>query len=178
MEKVSKKNIKPSKSKKKLNIIDIIIIILVVALIATAGYRIYTEITESIIVRQSNNILTFECNVEYINILKYLNGGDAVYLASDGTLLGYLFDNESDDDRGAVYEVKDEAGNNLNASGQQNQSKIKLKGSIKLDADALKTKNGGYYVINGRNISVGSSIDVYTENAIFTIVVKEISDSH
>ncbi len=164
------------KNKKKINVIDVMIILLVLALIATAGYRIYSEITENSGAKKSNNILTFECEAAYRSEVKYLKPGDAVYLSSDGTLLGYLYDPENDGKTGAVYEADEgtEIETQLKSELDKN---ITLIGTLKLSTDALKANNGSYYVLNGRNITVGGSFDVYTDKAVLKITVKNIESA-
>lgn len=161
------------KSKKKINVIDVVIILLVLALIGTAAYRIYSEITKNISAKKSNIILTFECEVTYDNILKYVKSGDAVYLSSDGTLLGYLF--KADGATDALYSINDDTVSG-SSDGSSNKS-TQLRGTLKLSADAREAQNGGYYVINGNNITKGSTLDVYTETAVMEIVVKSIENS-
>ncbi len=161
------------KNKRKINVIDVVIILLVLALVGTAGYRIYTEVTKNASSRQSNQILTFECEVTYANVIKYMKVGDAVYLSSDGTLLGYIY--EADDSKGAVYVLENEGEDSASNVGVNKT--VRLRGTLKLSADAIKAKNGGYYVINGKNITKGGTFSVYTEKAVMKITVKDITDS-
>ena len=159
------------KNKKKINVIDVVIILLVLALIGTAAYRIYSEITKNISAKKSNIILTFECEVTYDSILKYVKNGDAVYLLSDGTLLGYFF--KADGATHAQNAITDDTDS---TEGSAIKS-VKLRGTLKLSANAREAQNGGYYVINGNNITKGSTLDVYTETAVMKIVVKSIENS-
>lgn len=157
-------------NKKKINVIDVVIILLVLALIGTAAYRIYSEITKNISGKKSNIILTFECEVTYDSILKYVKNGDAVYLSSDGTLLGYL--HKTDEAANVLYAITDDTDS---TEGSAIKSII-LRGTLKLSADAREAQNGGYYVINGNNITKGSTLDVYTETTVMKIVVKSIEN--
>ena len=161
------------KNKKKINVIDVVIILLVLALIGTAVYRIYSEISKNTSAKKSNIILTFECEVTYDSILKYAKDGDAVYLESDGTLLGYL--HKADGATDALYAVADDTGSG-SSEGGANKS-VKLLGTLKLSSDAREAQNGGYYVINGNNITNGSTLNVYTETTVMKIVVKSIENS-
>ena len=155
---------------RRINVIDVIVILLVLALIATAVYRIYTEISKSPSNKQSDYIVTFECDSEYRNMLSYLKNGQAVYLGADGTLLGYLYDVEGDG-VGAVYEIV--------ADGEKTQNdpyvKTTLGGYFKLASNAVKAKSGGYYTVDHVNIAVGSKLEVYTTKAVFTVTVKSIT---
>ncbi len=166
------------KSRRKINAVDIMIIILVLALIGTGVYRIYAEITKNVLSKKSDITISFECDVTYPNILKYLNDGDAVYFSSDGSLLGYLYDRSDDGIEGAVYEIKDINSDNEDESINQGYGgkNIKIGGTLKLNDDVIKPKNVGYYVLNGNTITVGSTIEVYTEEAIMKLVVKSINE--
>ncbi len=153
------------KSKIKINVIDVVIILMILALVAVGINRIYSVITSDTSSRRSDTVLTFECSVEYDDILKYLKDGDNVYLSSDKTLLGHLHDKSSSDELGAVYMTDDDK----SADG------VTLRGTLMLSSEAIKMEDGDYYVLNGMNITVGSRIDVYTEMAQMTITVKDIS---
>lgn len=151
------------KERKRLNVIDVVIILLLVALIGTAGYRIYTEVAKEESDSQSNIIVSFEAEVEDEGILNYLGDGSAVYFTTDKTQLGNLFDPTEGDVLGAVYKEK------VEESGI-----ITVCGTLRLHEDAHKAQNGEYYVINDRNITVGSTLDVYTDTAVLRITVKSI----
>ncbi len=156
------------KSKIKINVIDVVIILMILALIAVGVNRVYSAMKSYTSSQESDTVLTFECSVEYDDILKYLKDGDNVYLSSDKTLLGYLHDRSSGDELDAVYEVED---NDISKADT-----VTLRGTIMLSSKAVKMQNGDYYVLNGMNITVGSRIDVYTETAQMTITVKDISE--
>ncbi len=157
------------KGKRKLNVIDVVIILLMIALVGTMAYRIYTEITNGESARQSNIIVTFEAQVEDDGILDYLKNGDKVYFVTDKTQLGTLYDGAADDGLGAVYKKLDEK-----AESDASVGKTTICGTLRLVAEARKSQNGDYYVIDGRNISVGSKLDVYTDTAVLRITIKAI----
>lgn len=151
------------KERKGLNVIDVVIILLLVALLGTAGYRIYTEITGNGSGKQSNITVIFEAEVEDEGIVNHLYDGAAVYFTSDNTRLGNLYDGNAEDGLGAVYVAsRTESGN------------VILCGTLRLTSQASHAQDGEYYVIDGRNISVGSRISVYTETAVLNITVKGI----
>jgi hypothetical protein len=182
------------KSGKRVNIIDIVIIILVLALIATVVYRIYNKLSDGTSGKQSNYVVTFDCADQYDSLVRYLSDGEEVFAVSDGTLLGYLYDSDTADGLSAVYVVTEapddelaelEPGEEKNTAEADSPdtveqskvyNKVTLSGSLRLAADATKAKNGEYYVINGQNITVGSEIQVYTNNAVFTISITEIEE--
>lgn len=151
------------KERKRLNVIDVVIILLLVALVGTAGYRIYTEIAKEESDSQSNIIVVFEAKVEDEGILNYLENGSAVYLTADQTQLGNLFDSDTSDTHGAVYKKQTEE------SGV-----ITVCGALRLVEDARKAQDGEYYVVNDRNITVGSTFEIYTDTAVLKITVKSI----
>lgn len=178
-----------NKSKSRINVIDVIIILLVLALIGAVVYRIYAAISDGSSKKGSDYIVSFECGSEYNTLIEYLKNGEEVYLTTNKALIGYIYD-DPDDPRGAVYEILSdepiggEAGedeteapvrsdeNNENADAYR---KTKLSGMIKLSSEAVKAKSGNYYTVQGRNITVGSTLEVYTDDTVFTLVVKSIT---
>ena len=170
-----------NKSKKRINVIDVIIILLVLALVGTAVYRVYVAISNDSSNKGSNYIVTFECSSEYNTMIDYLKKDKAVYLESNKSLLGYIYD-DPDDEYGAVYEVVTEGSADENETGVTETAnpsdaykKVRLSGKIKLSSEAVKAQNGSYYTIKGRNISGGSTLNVYTEETVFTLTVKSIT---
>lgn len=153
------------KERKGLNVVDVVIILLVVGLLGTAGYRIYTDLSSGDPGKQSNITVTFEAEVENEGIVNYLPVGEVVYFTSNNTRLGNLYDANPDDGLGAVWVV-----------GTNEYGKIILNGTLRLAADAYKAQDGGYYVIDDRNITVGGKIDVYTDKAVLNITVKGIEE--
>ncbi len=163
---------KRSKEKRTLNAFDVIVILLLVCLVATFAYRLYVGIdADSPDNYQAKYILTFESTEEYDSILSYLKQGDAVYL-DDNTLLGFLY---ADEENGisAVYPLDGLALIGADQSGVY--QKLVLGGQISLTEDAVRVRNGNYYSIEGRNIAVGSVINVHTEMAEFTVRVQNIT---
>ena len=151
------------KERKRLNVIDVVIIFLLVALLGTAGYKIYTEVTNGESSRQSNITVAFEAEVEDEGILNYLGDGSAVYFTSDKAKMGNLYDGNAEDGVGAVYKL-----------GVADNGRIILRGALRLSGNAYKAQNGEYYVVNDRNINVGTTLDVYTDTAVLKIIVKSI----
>ena len=167
-------NIKTKKIK-KFNVLDVVVILLVILLIATFIYRIYVGVDKVSNQENSKYVMTFECDSEYNSLLDYLQSGEAVYLEYDGVFLGRLYaDDESTKE--AVYEIIDESANaGTGSSTSIEYRKIKIGGQLKLNVDAVKVKNGSYYVIGDTNITKGSVLNVYTDKAEFTITVIDIS---
>ena len=48
-------------------------------------------------------------------------------------------------------------------------------GNLKLNAEAEAVSNGNYYTVGDVNIALGTTVDVYTEDAVFTIVITNVS---
>ncbi|MBE6547324.1 MAG: DUF4330 family protein [Ruminococcaceae bacterium] len=171
------------------NVFDVFIILLVVILIATVGYKIYQTTSKE--ARKDNPTCTvvFECDSEYDSLGGYLKNGDAVYLKSTGQLLGYMYASSTNDvvqivsknDKEDVQTDKEDASE---LPGEKNveigavYSRVKYTGKLRLNGNAEKSREGAFYILEGMNITVGSEIEVYTDNAEFTIVVKELIDKN
>lgn len=155
-----------NKTKKRINVIDVIIILLVLALIGTVVYRVYSVINDGSSKKGSNYIVTFECDSEYNTMIEYLTNGKAVYLVSNKSLLGYIYD-DPDDNESAVYELvsdlpesteRDSEGADANTESESETAteakvvdvyqKVRLSGKLKLSSEAAKAKDGDYYTIN------------------------------
>lgn len=163
------------KTRRKINVIDVVIILLVLALIGTVVFRIYTKISDNPSNKHSKFIVTFECDEEYNSLVKHLKSGDAVYFSSKGTLIGYLYDAPGDG-KSAVYEIKASGVETDTDNNADAYVKTRLGGKMRLASNAVKVKNGEYYTIEDVTISKGSTIKVYTEKAVFTLTVKDISE--
>lgn len=198
------------KEKKRVNAFDVVVILLTVCLLLTFAYRIYAGLADESYRSEIKYVMAFECDAEYDSILNYLSEGDAVYLASDGTLLGYLYVGE-DDENGAVYQIVDDIptfagagelyGNGANAensdpeaeSGSEAESSaetettpaqpqayvpydtVKLGGQIRLNIETMRVKSGNYYTIGKISFTEGSTVEVYTDSAVFTLKVTNIT---
>ena len=161
---------KTSKNKRRFNVIDVLIIMLVLALLATVGYRIYAQSTDNAGDEKSDYVIVFESDEEYRAMIGALKNKDEVYFCFDGTLMGYLYD-DTDDGKSLIYEI----GTGEEESETGVYEKICFGGMIALSSQANEVKGSDYLVIGDRNISVGSRIEVYTENATFTLTVKSIT---
>ncbi len=168
------------KLKRKINIIDVVIILLILALIATCIYKINSELNSNTLGKKhSNYVLKFECEGEYNSILKYLKNSDTVYFASDGTVLGYIYDPNTSDDLDPVYEIisSGEGAQEKNESVDKDftyYEKVKIGGEMRLGVNAVKAREGGHYIVEGKNLTIGGTFDVYTENAVFTLKIISI----
>lgn len=162
---------KTSKSRRRLNVIDVLIIMLVLALFATVGYRIYAQITENSDSKKSDYVVVFESDKEYRAMIDVLKNNEEVYFCSDGVLMGYLYDDKRDD-KALIYEIQNTAEDNVSGGIYE---EVSFGGMIALSNRVGTVKGSDYLVIGDRNISVGSRIEVYTETAIFTITVKDIT---
>lgn len=204
---------KEKKDKKGLNIFDAVVILLVVCLLGTLGYRLYSGIGKDASgISNAKYVMTFECDEEYNSLLRYLENGDAVYLASGGELLGYLYAG-AEHERGAIYEILDENAVNPRVEEQTSETEteplaveegvsedieagvndnyylptpslpvadgmytlIRMGGQIALNSETVRVKSGNYYSLGTVNFNVGSVIEVYTDDTVFTLKVAKIS---
>jgi hypothetical protein len=158
-----------TKRKVKINVIDILIILLVVALIATVIYRVYTGVNDDKSPMSSKYVITFECE-DYNSLVSYLKKGEAVYFAENGRLLGNMYAPKGSE--GAAFVVADDErdGNKKDFT----YTVETIRGYISLTGDAVKSKTADYYSIGDMNVTVGSIIEVYTNEAQFTLTVKSI----
>ncbi len=147
------------KKKASFNVLDVFIILLVVVLIASIAYKISQNMDED--ANKDNTVYTvaFECE-EYESLAKYLSYGEKVYVASTGELLGY------------VYKSVTVTGENTSDLYEQ----VNLEGSLRLNGNFRKSPDGNFYVLDDLNLTVGSKIDVYTDDTEFTITVKQITN--
>lgn len=180
------KNLKIKKKRdKKITALDVVIVLLIIGLLASFAYRVYDGIADPSFKKSSKYALSFVCDEEYNTIAKYLEDGEAVYIASTGELLGNLYarkagepvitvsggsaDTEPDIETGV--ETGDESATEIVETLYE---KVTLSGNLKLNADADMVSAGNYYTVGGINIVSGSVIEVYTEDAVFTLTVASI----
>ncbi len=162
---------KSNKKKVKLNVIDVLIIFLVIALVGTISYRVYMGISNKTSASRSQFVITFECNEEYNSMIKYLTDGKAVYFSDSGKLLGHMY---APDEKGASYIIENETAGGDIASSSFSYDTVPLRGFIKMSSETVKASVGSYYSIGDTNLSVGSRVEVYTNEAEFTLTVKSI----
>lgn len=155
---------KQKKDRRRINPLDVVIILLVLCLIAVFVYRLYEGIATPSFNKNSEFELSFVCEDEYNSMIKYLEDGDAVYLASTGELLGYLYKKNEGD---ALVSV-------ITNSEDPNSQLIDFSGKLLLNDDADAVSSGIYYQIGDFKFSKGSKIEVYTERASFTITVSDV----
>ncbi len=157
------------KQRKKINPLDVVIILLVLCLVATFAYRLYDGVTTPNLKDDSEFVVYFDCN-DYKSLTSYIDDEDGVYLASTGELFGYVCPvNES----GAIVNIKS------NESGTTtlpvtDYEKVDFSGALKLSAEARAVSSGNYYSLGEMNFTKGSTVEVYTEKAVFTITVTDI----
>lgn len=175
------------KKKYSFNVFDFFVILLVLILIATVVYKISVGSAKE--ANKDNPVYTvvFECRSEPSSLDRYLKDGEEVYIKSSGELLGYIYRSADSNSLYALTPIESTTGGesgsesateSVSASGEKVYSNTGFKGLIKLNGNAEKSKEGTYYSIEGLNITVGSSIDVYTSYAEFTITVMEFTDKN
>lgn len=172
------------------NVFDVFVILLVLILIASVVYKISKSSEKE--ANKDNPVYTviFECKSEPSSLNDYLNDGEEVYIKSSGELLGYIYRSGDSSSMYALTPIeRDTEISSGNGSGEavtdstptaggKVYGNIGFTGKIKLNGNAEKAKEGSYYSIEGLNITVGSSVDVYTNYAEFTITVVEFTDKN
>lgn len=179
--------IKMSENQKKsgrgITAFDILVILLVLCLAATVVYRVYTETTNDKAGITSKYMIEFECE-DYDSLAKYLEAGESVYLSSNGRLLGELYKGWNETQAISVEyldtEATEQTTSETGAEQLEDETGIsyriaKMTGKLKLNTDVTASKEGNYYSLGEINFSKGSVINVYTEDAEFTITITNIT---
>lgn len=177
------KKLKKKTQRKKLNPFDVVVILLVLCLIGTIGYRVYRGVADPSFRNDPKYIVAFECyEEEYNSVIKYLENNEAVYFSANGELLGNLYVEKAGED---IVSLITEADNDETVVTDTETTefedtsyiyeKVKFAGKLKLNADAIFISGGNYYTVGEMNFNKGSVIEVYTEDAVFTIKVTGIS---
>ena len=177
------KNVKIKKKRdKKITALDVVIVLLVIGLLVTLAYRVYDGIADPVFKKNPKYTLSFVCDEEYNSIAKYLENGEAVYIASTGELLGNLYAKKAGEPvitvSGGSADATPEVGTGDESSTEIPEilyEKAVLSGNLKLSADTDMVSAGSYYTVGGINIVNGSVIEVYTEDAVFTLTVASIT---
>lgn len=184
---------KAKKRKYSFNVFDVFVILLVLILIASVVYKVSKGSEKE--ANKDNPVYTviFECKSEPSSLNRYLKDGEEVYIKSSGELLGYIYVSADTQSLNALQPIEDEAVSEADTSAKDGvegdasentsaqgtvYSNMGFKGKLKLNGNAEKAKEGSYYSIEGLNITVGSSVDVYTNYAEFTITIVEFTDKN
>ncbi len=148
-----------TKKRFSFNVLDIFIILLVVILLASVAYKMWQNMKKDKNQTKPVYTVVFECE-DYESLAKYLSNGEEVYISSSGELLGYVYKSitVSDENNSDLYE------------------QVNLEGSLRLNGNVKKSREGNFYVLDDLNLTVGSKIDVYTDDTEFTITVKQFID--
>ncbi len=166
---------------KKITAFDVVIVLLIIGLLATFAYRVYDGIADPGFKKNPQYTLAFVCDEEYNSIARHLEDGEAVYIASTGELLGNLYARKADEPvitviGGSVdVETDGESSDETVEVPETIYEKVILSGNLMLNADAEAVNVGSYYTVGGINIVNGSVIEVYTEDAVFTLTVASIA---
>ena len=160
-----------TKNKKfSFNAFDVFVLLIVAVLIGTIIYRAYGEISRSAKKDNGVFVLEFVCESEYDSISDYVNEGDEVYAKESGILIGYMRRTIGSQ---ALYRLD---GAETEGESDSGYEAVRLGGALNLNGNAEKSSSGEFYVIDGINITVGATIEVYTDTAEFTISVKKIAN--
>lgn len=184
------KKLKKKKDSKKLNPFDVVVVLLILCLVGALGYRVYQGVADPSFQKDSKYVVTFECDEGYNSLVDYLENNEAVYFSANGELFGNLYAEKAGSDLISVIteadaddtEITDTEETEVENSGEESvedpssaYEKVKFTGKLKLNSDAVFVSGGNYYAIGEMNFNWGSVIEVYTEDAVFTIKVTGIS---
>ncbi len=164
-----------TKKRLSFNVLDVFIILLVVILIASVVYKIYQNSQKD--AKQDNPVYTvvFECE-DYESLASYLLDGEEVYIRSSGELLGYI--HKSGEIVGSYALVAIDDADGEDAPSPELYDRRRFEGKLKLNGNTKKSREGNYYVLEDLNLTVGSKIEVYTEDTEFTITIKQFTDKN
>lgn len=162
------------------NVLDVFIILLVVVLIASVAYKVSQNMDKD--AKKDNTVYTvvFECE-EYETLAKYLSKGEKVYISTTGELLGYIHKSSDNVGPTALITIEEEPDAETPDATEPTDTpvddlyeRVRFEGKLKLNGNTQKSVVGNYYTLEELNIAVGSKISVYTDDAEFTITVKQI----
>lgn len=161
--------------KRRITAFDILVLLLVFCLAATVVYRVYTETAKDKAGTKAKYVVEFECE-DYDSLARYLTAGESVYLASNGRLLGELYKGGNS---AQVISVEYIDAGITDQTGSEDETTVsyrmaKLTGRLRLNTEVRASKEGNYYSLGEINFSKGSVINVYTEDAEFTIIITNV----
>ncbi len=176
------KKLKKKRERKKLNPFDVVVVLLILCLVGTLGYRVYQGVADPSFQKDSKYVVTFECDEEYNSVVKYLENNEAVYFSANGDLFGNLYAEKAGSDIVSIItEADTDAAETTDTESTDDgdtsylYEKVKFTGKLKLNADAVFVSSGNYYTVGEINFNRGSVIEVYTEDAVFTLRVTGIA---
>lgn len=177
-----------NKKKRKIsfNVLDVLVVLLLIILILTAVYKVSQAASSK--ANEDNPVYTieFECDAEYNSLAKYLSDGDEIYLKSTGELLGYLYRSADTIGTNAISVIQPESDSGESSDSQDGVKtemqkdrygvdiyrQVSYEGKIKLNGNFEKSRTGAYYSLGDLNITVGSVLEVYTDDTLFTLTVR------
>ena len=155
-----------SKEKKRLNIFDVLIIVVVIACVAAIGVRVY--FTANVNNADESVVITYEVYGISAENAEEFTQGKKIYLQSNDAEVGIIntvIKNasrvEAIDDDGTITVVGD-------------PYLITVTGKMTLYG---KTSDSGFFVNGQTQISLGSSLSVYTDRNMFTLTVVEMTQT-
>lgn len=157
------------------NVLDILIVLLLLAAIVAIGYRYYTLSGQGKSELLSYADISFEIKDAVYSLPTYVKTGDEVYM-EDGTYLGVLKDNNSDDESTALYIepasviATDEDGNLVRIS-YSDHSRLDCMGT--LSCRGTFEADGSFLLDGTMHLTPGSAIRVHTETASFTMAITD-----
>ena len=160
-------------SKKRGNVLDLLILLVLLAAIFAIGYRYYTLSEQGKSELLEDASLSFEIKDAIFTLPSYINPEDAVYL-SDGTLLGTVQDNNSEDENTALYFT---AATVITTDGDGNFIRVSYPDSSRVDClgtlHCLGTfgEDGSFMLGGTLHLTPGQVLTVHTETATFTMTL-------
>ena len=170
------------KRKIRFNVLDVFVILLIAVLIFSVIYKIYANNAKEANKTETVYIVRFECADAYNSLIRYLDEGDEVYIKSTGEFLGYIYKSEDAIGTDAIVETgsnkpeAEQTEDDTEKKEDEGYRRTSYEGRLKLNGNTEMSRDGLYYILNGQNITVGSKIQVYTDDTEFTITIKQLTD--
>lgn len=181
------KEFEQKRSHRRINALDVVIVLLILCLVAAFAYRIYRGVSDPYTSKNSEYIVEFECEEVYNSLSEYIEEGEAVRLASNGEILGHVYMSKGDekpiwivteapltDGEAVEDETETESGEASPEDSLPSYEPVRLAGKLSLSADAIAEKAGNYYTVGDVGIAIGSVVEVYTEDTVFTLLITDI----
>ena len=169
------KSVKEKREHRRLNAFDVMLILLMICLVAALGYRVYSGVSSPDVVKDSKCIVEFECDGVYNSLIDYIDNNEVVYFKNSGEVFGCIYMGK--EDLHALEIVTDAVDPEEESSGDEEEISyelVKARGKLKLNADAIASDEGNYFTVGDIGFTVGSIIEVYTDDAVFTLKITAI----
>ena len=171
------KAVKEKREHRRLNVFDIMLILLMLCLVVTLGYRVYRGVSSPDVVKNSKYVVEFECEGVYNSLADYIDNEEIVYFKNSGEVFGRIYMGKGDLNAleiltDAVTPEPEEESSVVEE--ESSYEKVTARGKLKLNADAIEVEEGHYFTVGEIGFTVGSVIEVYTDDAVFTLKITGI----